>query len=238
MKKDSVEEKYRLLWAMDKVNAPFMYAVNLIRKKWGLPLFTAEFSTYEQAHHAYKIFMESLDEVSAEEYSHNYQKYNILVEALRRTNKINEYSIRGTLNDLPTIQYVNDIERLCDLFFFHKHWLFSLSFYIATNKIMVPKNSYLKDNIPPQPIVEQIKIFICDLDKKTNPNSSIKTDKDIGKLLYKIPVNPKDNDKKRTSFWEDIFSKRVKTYRSRYKKSRYFVLLPPDIKAALDSLFS
>ena len=238
MKKDSVEEKYRLLWAMDKVNAPFMYAVNLIRKKWGLPLFTAEFSTYEQAHHAYKIFMESLDEVSAEEYSHNYQKYNILVEALRRTNKINEYSIRGTLNDLPTIQYVNDIERLCDLFFFHKHWLFSLSFYIATNKIMMPKDSYLKDNIPPQPIVEQIKIFICDLDKKTNPNSSIKTDKDIGKLLYKIPVNPKDNDKKRTSFWEDIFSKRVKTYRSRYKKSRYFVLLPPDIKAALDSLFS
>ena len=227
-----IEDRYRLLWTMDKVNAPFMYAVNLIRKKWGLPLFTAEFSTYEQAHHAYKIFMESLDEVSAEEYSHNYQKYNILVEALRRTNKINEYSIRGTLNDLPTIQYVNDIERLCDLFFFHKHWLFSLSFYIATNKIMVPKNSYLKDNIPPQNIVEQIKIFICDLDKKTNVNSSIKKDRDIVRQIYDIPINQKD-----TSYWEDIYLNKVKTYRNRYKESRCFVLLTPVIESALNSLF-
>ena len=88
--------------------------------------------------------------------------------------------------------------------------------------MMVPQSQFIRNNIPPPKIVEQIKIFYFYLDKITNPNSLIKTDEDIAKKVFDTSY---DKDI-RNSLLKDN-KNRTSTYRNRYKKSPWFAGLKP-----------
>jgi len=167
-----VEDNYRKLWLIERLNAKFWAAVGLLRDKWKLPLPCKD----DEAFALFRVFLGWL-EVDDEEYFTG-DKFIELAPVINMVTKISlpEETKREIYNQLlekmPSKSFLKDIKNLAIEFEFEEFWIPTLALYIVTNRVYPPKNQTSK-NVPLASAIKDYHIFLL-AQKKEAQHSFLK----------------------------------------------------------------
>lgn len=209
--KNHIENNYHVLVTLSCVHLPFMYAVSLIQEKWGLPI---ESKNHKEAYENYKIFWKYLKDK----------------------------------DPLSSLLFYSDVSELLKFMDYSQDWGFSFGIFIATN-IIVPPDSVDKHHQISSLVYKQIKALYLSTQKDVQKEAkkkglpfpkkgmvSIKSELRLANLV----LGTKKVDELTTKKFEGIdirLAGLIRQYKSRLKKSPYYVQLTPETRTKLDHLF-
>ena len=238
---NQLEKKYVQLWIKKKVNFPFMFVIDLLRKKWKISHLLSEKDSYDKATDIHKAFLSSLEQEN-EKYlrSEEANKYFSLLHAVIKFDQSDSYKrkvMMEILSEAPINRYHNDIANIMSIFEFEREWLHSLSFYIATDKILVPKELVTTKQFP-EKIREMVGVFTIDLLKAMGKGYQNYTYMQIGEKLFGDKTAELNLTDEELGQYDDKLEERIKKYRSRFRSKDYAVILTKELADNLKLLFS
>lgn len=237
--KNELEERYKRIWLETKLNASFIFAVNLLREKWKIKCPSTLVSDFASSEANYQGFITSLRQQNDKYLQSEIHQFipaitEVLVLEISDYHKSN--IILLILSKAPESRFLSDMETFTTIFDFGKEWKYSLSFYIVTDQITVPYHEPKQERISNK-IQLMTNIFYLDVLKRMKkPKHKNITDLNIGQRLVEN-ISDSATDEELINFDRKLQNK-IKKNRERFRQTGYFIPLTKARQSNLKQLFS
>ncbi len=157
---DILKANFLKLWAMERVNIPFIVAIGLLREKWNTSSLTHKPQNELEDFRTFTKGLSQKDQYFIQ--SEDFALYAEIINRIAELTEKKEYKkaiIEKLLSQkFPSKNFMGDIDNLIKEFNYDVRWRFALALYVVTDYKYVPYDKKDSD-APTSTIVKQIRIL-------------------------------------------------------------------------------